>query len=175
MLARARETRAPDDLARVVVGVDPAVTSHEGSDRTGIVAAGIDRAGVIHVLCDASCRKSPLEWAAEALRVYRKFDADLIVGEVNNGGDLIESLMRQLAPEVNFRAVRAARGKILRAEPIAALYARDLVRHAGEFPELEEEMLSYSPANFSGSPDRLDALVWALSELSRPAGGFITV
>ena len=175
MLARARETRAPDDLARVVVGVDPAVTSHEGSDRTGIVAAGIDRAGVIHVLCDASCRKSPLEWAAEALRVYLKFDADLIVGEVNNGGDLIESLMRQLAPEVNFRAVRAARGKILRAEPVAALYARDLVRHAGEFPELEEEMLSYSPANFSGSPDRLDALVWALSELSRPTGGFITV
>lgn len=175
MLARARETRAPEALARIVVGVDPAVTAHENSDHTGIVAAGIDRAGVIHVLRDASCRRAPLGWAAEVVKLYRELDADLVVGEVNNGGDLIESLLRQLAPEVNFRAVRATRGKLLRAEPVAALYARDLVRHAGEFPELEEEMLGYSPANSSDSPDRLDALVWALSELARPVGGVITV
>ena len=175
MLARTREDRAPEELARIVIGVDPAVTSRDSSDRTGIVAAGIDRAGVMHVLRDASCRKSPLEWAAEAVKLYHELDADLVVGEVNNGGDLIESLLRQLDRDVNFRAVRATRGKILRAEPIAALYARDLVRHAGEFPELEEEMLSYSPARSAASPDRLDALVWALSELARPAGGAITV
>ena len=175
MLARARENRAPEGLSRVVIGVDPAVTAHGNSDRTGIVAAGIDLSGVMHVLSDASCRKTPLEWAAEVLKLYRELDADLVVGEVNNGGDLIESLLRQLDPEVNFRAVRATRGKILRAEPVAALYARDLVRHAGEFPELEEEMLGYSPANCSDSPDRLDALVWALSELARPVGGFVTV
>ena len=175
MLARARETRAPEELTRVVVGVDPAVTSHRDSDHTGIVGAGIDRAGVFHVLRDASCRRPPLEWAAEAVKLYRELDADLVVGEVNNGGDLIESLLRQLAPEVNFRAVRATRGKLLRAEPVAALYARDLVRHAGEFPELEEQMLSYSPGRSADSPDRLDALVWALSELARPVGGFITV
>ena len=175
MLARARETGAPEELTRIVVGVDPAVTSHGGSDHTGIVAAGVDRAGVFHVLRDASCRKSPLEWAAEVVKLYHELDADIVVGEVNNGGDLIESLLRQLDFEVNFRAVRATRGKILRAEPVAALYARDLVRHAGEFPELEEQMLSYSPANSADSPDRLDALVWALSELARPVGGFITV
>ena len=175
MLARAREARAPEELARVVIGVDPAVTSNAGSDHTGIVAAGIDLAGVIHVLRDASCRKAPLEWAAEVLKVRRVFDADLVVGEVNNGGDLVESLLRQLDPSVNFRAVRATRGKLLRAEPVAALYARDMVRHAGEFPELEDEMLGYSPANSADSPDRLDALVWALSELARPSGGFVTV
>ena len=175
MLARARESRAPEELTRIAVGVDPAVTAHGNSDHTGIVAAGIDRAGVMHVLRDASCRRSPLEWAAEVVKLYHELDADLVVGEVNNGGDLIESLLRQLDCDVNFRAVRATRGKLLRAEPVAALYARDLVRHAGEFPELEEEMLSYSPANASDSPDRLDALVWALSELARPVGAFITV
>jgi phage terminase large subunit-like protein len=175
MLARARESRAPEELTRIAVGVDPAVTSHGNSDRTGIVAAGIDRAGVMHVLRDASCRRPPLEWAAEAVKVYRELGADLVVGEVNNGGDLIESLLRQLAPEINYRPVRATRGKLLRAEPVAALYARDLVRHAGEFPELEEEMLSYTSADCADSPDRLDALVWVLSELARPVGGCITV
>ena len=175
MLARARETRAPEELTRIVVGVDPAVTSHGGSDHTGIVAAGIDRAGVMHVLRDASCRRPPLEWAAAAVNVYRELDADLVVGEVNNGGDLIESLLRRLAPEINYRPVRATRGKLLRAEPVAALYARDLVRHAGEFPELEEQMLGYTSADRADSPDRLDALVWALSELARPVGGCIMV
>jgi len=172
-IARCRELRAPEELTRIVIGVDPAVTANAGSDLTGIVAAGIDGAGVIHVLRDASCRKAPLEWAAEVVRLYRELDADLVAGEVNNGGDLIESLLRQLADDLNFRAVRATRGKILRAEPVAALYSRGLVRHAGEFPELEEQMLGYSPFACAKSPDRLDALVWAVSELVRPAGGFI--
>ena len=128
---------------------------------------------VIHVLRDASCRKPPLAWAAEVVELYRELDADLVAGEVNNGGDLIESLLRQLADDLNFRAVHATRGKILRAEPVAALYSRGKVRHAGEFPDLEDEMLGYSPLVSTKSPDRLDALVWAVSELARPVGGVI--
>lgn len=173
MIARCRETHCPGELVRIAIGVDPAVTAHEGSDLTGIVAAGIDRAELIHVLRDASCRLPPLAWAAEVVRLYRELDADIVVGEVNNGGDLIESLLRQLAGDLNFRAVRATRGKILRAEPVAALYSRGRVRHAGEFPELEDEMLGYSPFSCAKSPDRLDALVWAVCELARPAGGVI--
>lgn len=173
MIASCRIARPPEELVRIVVGVDPAVTSGPGSDHTGIVACGIDRDGVFYVLRDASCHVPPLEWARRVTELYFELGADLVAGEVNNGGDLIESLLRQYSPELNFRAVRASRGKILRAEPVAALYARRLVRHAGYFPELEEEMLNYSPANSADSPDRLDALVWSLSELSRPAGGFI--
>ena len=173
MIDAEREERPPENLLRIVIGVDPAVSSGEGSDRTGIVAAGIDRFGVCHVLRDATCRVSPLEWARRVTELYHELNADLVVGEVNNGGDLIESLLRQFAPELNFRAVRATRGKLLRAEPVAALYEKRRVRHAGRFPELEEEMLNYSPLRCGTSPDRLDALVWALSELTRSGGGFI--
>ena len=173
MISGCRVPAPPEDLVRVVIGVDPAVTSGSDSDRTGIVACGIGRDGLFYVLRDASCRVPPLEWAKRVTDLYRDIGADLVAGEVNNGGDLIESLLRQFSPDLNFRAVRATRGKILRAEPVAALYARNLVRHAGNFPELEEEMLGYSPSSSANSPDRLDALVWSLSELSRPAGGFI--
>lgn len=173
MISGSRVLRAPEELARIVIGVDPAVTSAPGADHTGIVAAGIGRDNLYYVLRDASCRVPPLEWARRVIELYGELGADLVAGEVNNGGDLIESLLRQLSPGVNFRAVRASRGKILRAEPVAALYARGLVRHVGSFPELEEEMLSYSPLRSADSPDRLDALVWAMSELSRPTGGFI--
>ena len=173
MISANRVVRPPEELARIVIGVDPAVTSGSGSDHTGIVAAGSGRDGLFYVLRDASCRLPPLEWARRVTGLYHELGADLVAGEVNNGGDLIESLLRQYSPGINFRAVRATRGKILRAEPVAALYARGMVRHVGEFPELEEEMLSYSPLHCADSPDRLDALVWTLSELSRPVGGFI--
>ena len=149
------------------------MTSNSTSDHTGIVAAALAGDGHFYILRDASCRTSPLEWAKLVTELYRELDADLVVGEVNNGGDLIESLLRRFSPDLAFRAVRASRGKILRAEPAAALYERRLVRHVGRFPELEEQMLSYSPLRSADSPDRLDALVWALAELSRPAGNFI--
>ena len=173
MIDRERVIRAPADLARIVIGVDPAVTSNNSSDHTGIVAAALARDGYFYILKDASCRTSPLEWAKLVTELYHQLDADLVVGEVNNGGDLIESLLRQFSPDLAFRAVRASRGKILRAEPAAALYERRKVRHVGRFPELEEQMLSYSPLHSANSPDRLDALVWALAELSRPVGNFI--
>ena len=173
MIDRERVLRAPDDLARIVIGVDPAVTSNSTSDHTGIVAAAIGPDGRYYILKDASCRTSPLEWAKLVTELYHELDADLVVGEVNNGGDLIESLLRQFSPDIAFHAVRASRGKILRAEPAAALYERRKVCHVGRFPDLEEQMLSYSPLHSANSPDRLDALVWVLAELAKPAGNFI--
>ena len=170
---RERMIRAPDGLTRIVIGVDPAVTSNSSSDHTGIVAAACGSDGRFYILKDASCRTSPLEWAKRVTDLYHELDADLVVGEVNTGGDLIESLLRQFSPEIAFRAVRASRGKAVRAEPAAALYERRKVCHVGRFPELEEQMLGYSPLHSANSPDRLDALVWALAELSRPAGNFI--
>ena len=173
MIDRERVLRAPDELIRIVIGVDPAVTSNSCSDHTGIVAAALAADDRFYILKDASCRTSPLEWAKLVTDLYHELDADLVVGEVNNGGDLIESLLRQFSPEIAFRAVRASRGKILRAEPAAALYERRKVCHVGRLPELEEQMLGYSPLRSANSPDRLDALVWALAELSKPAGDFV--
>lgn len=159
------------DLERIVIGVDPAVTSASSSDLTGIVAAGRaknQKTGEMeyYVLEDRSLRATPNEWAQAVIDLYMDYDADRVVGEVNNGGDLIESLLRRFDPTVSFMAVRATRGKILRAEPIAALYERGLVHHVGDFPQLEDEMCSFVGADGEKSPDRLDALVWALTELS---------
>jgi phage terminase large subunit-like protein len=112
---------------------------------------------------------SPGQWLAQVNMLYCQLAADRVVAEVNNGGELVETLLRDLNNSLAFKAVHATRGKLLRAEPVAALYERNLVHHAGEFPELEEEMCSYSPGNCAKSPDRMDALVWALTELSSPA------
>ncbi|MBQ9502793.1 MAG: DNA-packaging protein, partial [Lentisphaeria bacterium] len=119
----------PPELERIVIGVDPAVTGGEDSDLTGIVAAGRGTDGRIYVLADRSCRASPLDWAKQVISLYRELEADRVVGEVNNGGDLIENLLREFDPDVSFRAVRAARGKIIRAEPVAALYEKGMVSH----------------------------------------------
>ena len=105
--------------------------------------------------------------------MYRKYQADRIIGEVNNGGDLIETVLRSEAPDVSFRAVRATRGKILRAEPVAALYERGLVSHVGIFPELEEQMVNYTGDPKLSSPDRLDALVWAVTALMESEPRFV--
>jgi len=171
MIDSARVKSCRVDLERVVVAIDPAVTSATTSDLTGIIVAGRARdpktgESEYYVLEDRSCRTSPNEWAQIAIDVYADYDADRIVAEVNNGGDLVESLMRRIEPSISFAAVRASRGKILRAEPVSALYERGLVHHVGSFPELEDQMCSFSGANGEKSPDRLDALVWALTELS---------
>jgi phage terminase large subunit-like protein len=158
-----------DGLARIVIAIDPAVTSGEDADETGIIAAGIDFAGHGYVLEDASMRGQPHEWAAIAIGLYRKWNADRIIGEVNNGGEMIEHVIRSIDPNVSYKAVRASRGKVTRAEPISALYEQGRVSHVGTFTALEDQMCSFT-SDFSRStagysPDRLDAMVWALSEL----------
>lgn len=154
-----------DLIVRIVVAIDPAVTAEEGSDETGIVVAALTRSGHVIILDDLSCKESPLGWARIAVNAYRFRRADLVVGEVNMGGDLVAANIHAVAPEVNFRAVRATRGKALRAEPVSALYEQGRVHHVGFFPQLEEQMTEYVPGTSVKSPDRMDALVWAVTEL----------
>lgn len=163
LLERCRAVRPPE-LERIVIGVDPAVSSGRDADLTGIVAVGRGREGRCYVLADASRRGKPHEWARAVIGEYHRHGADRVVGEVNNGGELIESLLRSCDGELSFKAVRAAHGKIARAEPVAALYERGRVFHTAVFPELEDELCSFTPAA-GFSPDRLDALVWAVTEL----------
>jgi len=161
--------REPSDLPemeRIVVGVDPAVTNSKTSDDTGIVTAGRGVDGHYYVLEDASLKASPLVWAQAASRQYRKHDADRIIGEVNNGGDLVEITLRQVDKEIPYKAVRASRGKTIRAEPVAALYEQGLVHHVGTFSDLETEMQTFTGSANDESPDHMDAMVWALHELS---------
>ena len=165
LLDRARYLGQLPDMQEVVIGVDPAVTGNAQSDQTGIVTAGKSSDGRFFVLHDASLRGSPLQWSLQVKKMYNMYQADRVIGEVNQGGDLIEATLRQTVPDIPFKAVRAARGKFLRAEPVAALYEQNRVFHAGYFPELEEQMLNYRPGA-AKSPDRLDALVWALSYLA---------
>lgn len=162
------DRRTPPALRRVVVAIDPAVTSLEGADETGIVVAGAGVDGRYYVLADLSCRASPTDWALRALAAYDRYHADRIVAETNNGGDLVETVLRTLRPAVPYRAVHASRGKQVRAEPIAALYEQGRVTHCEVFAELEDQLVSWTPDS-GRSPDRLDALVWALTELQAPA------
>lgn len=168
----------PSELDRIIVAVDPAVTSADSSDETGIVVAGVKYGGRnadnhYYVLDDYSMRGTPNEWAERLVELYYGYEADRIVAEVNNGGDMIEALIRDKDKSVAFQAVRATRGKILRAEPIAALYERGLCHHVGEFPALEDQMCNYTGGIDEKSPDRLDALVWALTQLSGNNSGHI--
>lgn len=153
------------DLARIVVAIDPAVTSGEDSDETGIVAAALGSDARGYVLADASCRVPPADWARRAIRLYHDLGADRIVAEANNGGDLVSTVIRTVDPTVPVTLVRAARGKRTRAEPISALYEQGRVSHVEAFPELEDQMCSYTGAPGEDSPDRMDALVWALTQV----------
>jgi len=154
------------ELARIVVAVDPAVTSGADSDETGIVVAGADADGRFLVLEDLSERMSPDQWARRAADAFRRHRADAVVCEVNQGGDLVVATLRTVDPALPVRAVRATRGKRLRAEPVAALYEQGRVGHAGAFPQLEDQMAGFTGAPGDASPDRLDALVWALTDLA---------
>jgi len=167
----ASRVREAPPLGRIVVAVDPPATGTQRSDACGIVAAGLADDGTVFVLADRSRRAvKPPEWAAAAVSLYRELEADRIVAEVNQGGDMVEAVIRTVAPEVPVRGVRATRGKWLRAEPVAALYEQGRVRHAGLFAELEDELCDFGPDGLSNgrSPDRLDALVWAVSALVQP-------
>jgi phage terminase large subunit-like protein len=161
--------RAPPQLTRVVVAIDPAVTSGEESNETGIIVAGKDAKLHGYVLADPSGRYPPTEWARTAIAAYRAFNADRIVAEVNNGGDMVENTIRMVDPNMPFSAVRATRGKAIRAEPIAALYEQGRVHHVGGFAQLEDQMTAFAVDLDRGmagySPDWVDALVWAFTEL----------
>jgi phage terminase large subunit-like protein len=171
----AKRRRDVPELERIVVAVDPPVTGHEGSDECGIVVAGVRSEGaqrVAYVLADRSVQGvRPEAWAAAAIAAYREFDADKLVAEVNQGGDMVESVLRQVDPSVSYGSVRASRGKVARAEPVSALYERGLVRHVGALAELEDQMCAFTGDRRGGSPDRVDALVWAIWELMLKGGG----
>jgi phage terminase large subunit-like protein len=170
MIDEHRHVGAPPPLARIVVGVDPAVTGSETSDETGIVVVGKDAAGHLYVLGDYSVRGTPLDWARQVAWAVDKHGADRVVGEVNNGGDLVEVNLRTVSKNLPFKKVSASRGKYIRAEPIAALYEKGEVHHVGAFPELEDQMCEWLPGD--ESPDRMDALVWAITELAEPVEEF---
>jgi len=161
-------------LDRVVVAIDPAVTNTDESDETGIVVAGQSGSNY-YVLADLSIKDSPEGWARRAVAAYEKHKADRIIGEVNNGGDLVEAVLRQVNADVPYKAVTASRGKRLRAEPIAALYEQGRVHHVGSFSILEDQMVAFVHGISKSSPDRLDALVWAITELSGRGKSFTNI
>jgi phage terminase large subunit-like protein len=167
VLDESRVTAAPD-LQRIVVAVDPSGGHEAGNDEQGIVVAGIGVDGDFYVLADRSCKLSPAGWAARAVSAYHEFSADRIVAERNFGGEMVESTIAQVDRGLKVTMVSASRGKVQRAEPIAALYEQGRVHHVGPLPELEDQMITWTPVAGT-SPDRMDALVWALTELS--AGG----
>ena len=165
-----KSTEELPTLVRTVVAIDPAVTQNKLSNETGIVvcAKGIDEK--FYVIDDVSGKYTPDSWAKIAVETYYKYEADKIIAEVNNGGDLVERVIRTIDNNVSYGSVRATKGKYLRAEPISALYEQNRVKHLKPFQFLEDQMANYNPLTFAGSPDRLDALVWGLTELSARTG-----
>lgn len=153
------------ELNRIVVALDPAVTANSESDMTGIVVAGVDVNGIGYVLEDATDRLSPAEWAAKAISLYKSYSADRIVAERNQGGEMVRRTLEAEDETVPIRLVHASRGKMARAEPISALYERGRVKHVKGLDELETQMRTWEPLGSVGSPDRLDACVWALTDL----------
>jgi len=156
-------------LDEVVIAVDPSMSSNQDSDETGIVVMGVDRNADLYILEDASGIYSPNEWARTVINLYMRFDADAIVAEVNQGGDLVENTIRTVEKEmgvgrVNYKKVRATKGKYSRAEPVGALVEQGRVHHVGEFPKLEDQLVMYAPG-MSKSPDRMDAYVWGAHHL----------
>jgi phage terminase large subunit-like protein len=164
LIERARVRSAPA-LKRIVVAIDPAATSGADADETGIVVAGIDAAGEGYVLDDLSGRYSPDGWASRAVAAANAQGADRIIAEANNGGEMVEFTIRTVDKNASYRAVHASRGKRTRAEPVAALYEQQKVHHVGLFAELEDQLCTWEATSGDSSPDRLDALVWALTDL----------
>ena len=168
-LHQGRRAEAPD-LERIVVAVDPAVSAETGADDHGIIvaAAGADQRG--YVLEDATTKGSPRQWAVRAVAMYDRHEADAIVIEVNQGGDMVRHTLESVRPGLPIVEVRATRGKHVRAEPISALYALGRISHVGSFPALEDQMCRMTAAGYEGegSPDRVDALLWAMTELFPP-------
>ena len=154
----------PPDFQRIVVAMDPAVTSTETANEMGIVVAAVGTDGDGYVLEDVTCRSSPTVAAERAIAVYHKYRADRVVAEVNNGGEWIEAVLRTVDPNVSYKSVHASRGKRTRAEPVSALYEQGRIHHVGKFESLEDQMCMFTP-EIKDSPDRVDALVWAITDL----------
>jgi len=169
LIEAARAAHLPA-MKRIVVAIDPPVSSRKGADACGIVAAGIGVDEKIYVLADETASGlSPLEWSSRAVALYKKLEADRVVVEVNQGGEMVRSVLQEIDRNVPIQEVRATRAKHVRAEPIAALYEQGRVKHAGNFPALEDEMADFGPDGLSAgrSPDRVDALVWAITALTQ--------
>jgi phage terminase large subunit-like protein len=163
-------------FVRVVVAIDPSATSTESADECGIVCAALGSDGHGYVLDDKSLRASPNRWASEGVALYHRRFADRLVAETNNGGEMVGQIIATLDPDISYRSVTASRGKQTRAEPVAALYEQGKVHHVGSFELLEDQMCQWVPGE--KSPDRMDALVWALTELmvsQSPWGGSVSV
>ena len=163
LIDRNRLKKAPP-LARITVSIDPAVTNTQASDETGIIVCGSDAGGHGYVLGDYSFKGSPLDWASKAVSVFDEWKADTILVEVNQGGDMVSAVLKQISHSLPIREVRAHVGKRLRAEPVAAMYEQGRIHHIGEFPVLEDQMTIWTPFD-ADSPDRIDAMVQAFSDL----------
>ena len=156
-------------LIRIVIPIDPAITKTEVSNETGIVPLGLGSDGHVYILDDISGTYSPNEWASLAIAAYDKWEADAMVGEINQGGDMIETIIHNIREDVGYIPVRATRGKYIRAEPVALMYDRGLVHHVGQFVDLEYQMVTFTgDRDDTDSPDRMDALVWGVSALMAP-------
>ena len=153
------------EFSRIVVAIDPAVSSDEDSDETGIVAGGLGVDGHGYILTDHSGRFTPNEWAQRAINEYDLRSGDRIVGEANNGGDMIESTLRTIRPNISYRKLHASKGKQTRAEPVVSLFEQNKAHLVGSFPDLEDQLCNWEPNTSRRSPDRLDAMVWCLTEL----------
>lgn len=173
MIDETRVQEAPT-LIRIVVAIDPAVTSGEDSDLTGIIVAGLSADSHFYILDDKTVKESPDAWARIAVEAFHEWKADRVVAEVNNGGDMVQILLRTVDPSIPYRKVIATRGKRVRAEPISALYEQKRVHHVGAFNELEDQMVTWTP-DMTKSPDRIDALVWALTELNEGSNAMISL
>ena len=173
MIEGARVAKLPP-LVRIVVALDPAVTSEEDSDEWGVVAAGVDGRYPPHVyvIADESEIYTPDEAAKVGVRLYHRLSADRMVAEANNGGDMIEALIRHQDANVSYKEVRASRGKVVRAEPVSALYEQGRVHHHGTLAKLEDQMTTFNARTGEKSPDRMDAMVWAITELAEGSGGW---
>ncbi len=163
LIERCRASEHPH-LSRIVVSIDPAVTNTASSDETGIVVAGCDTSGHGYLIADHSMRGSPLDWATRAVELFDRHKADSILVEVNQGGDMVSAVLKQVRPILPIREIRAHVGKKLRAEPVAAMYEQGRIHHVGQYAKLEDQMTTWTPADPT-SPDRLDAMVQAFSDL----------
>jgi PBSX family phage terminase large subunit len=164
-IIRPEDGTLPVSLKRIVIAIDPAVSTKDTSDETGIIAAGIGFDGHLYVIEDKTDHYKPTEWAQQAIALYHHYRADRIIGEVNNGGDLIETVLRSIDNKISYKSVHATRDKLTRAEPVAALYEQGKAHHIGQLLELELEMTSWEAKKAERSPNRIDALVWAATEL----------